>query len=167
MSRKLKVIAGVYAVVAIALLMVVGTMYPDYFNKATAYLAIPVINGMCVWGIGTIKADIDELRFGLLYRNTLKGDFSRLIQAACLYATNHSEHFRYGKLKIAMSSLLPSFFGASAYIIVFIGLGGSFNPLIALAIATVLLPFGWFDTIVSNGILQLEEDEAFQPVKWY
>ncbi len=168
MSRKLKVIGGIYGVVAFVLLIVLGMTASEYcFKRTMVYMSIPVLVAMCIWGIRELIGDITELRFNLLYSSRLKSDFKRLIKAACIYSIRHAEHFRFGILNMVLWSMFPAFVGATAYFLIFYILWGSFNLLIALAIAIVLFMLGWVDTVVCYGMYQLEEDEPYQPLNWY
>lgn len=168
MSRKLKVIGGIYGVVALVLFVVLGMTASEYcFKRAMAYISIPVLVTMCILGIRELIYDITELRFNLLYRSRLKSNFRRLIKAACIYSTHQTEIFRFGILHMVLWSMLPVLVGAAAYVVIFYNFWGSFNLLIALAIAIVLFMLGWFDTVVCYGIYQLEDDEPYQPLNWY
>lgn len=167
MSRKFKVIAAIYCVVAFVLFLVLGVTASEYYGKrAMVSLLIPVLVVMCILGIRELIGDITELRFNLLYRSRLKSNFRRLIKAARIYSNCHTENFR-GILNIVLWSMFPAFVGVAAYFLIFYILWGSFNLLIALAIAIVLFMLGWFDTVVCFGMYQLEDDEPYQPLNWY
>lgn len=133
----------------------------------TVYLVIFATCAMCILGIKRLVNDIDELRFNELYFEMINGDFRRLTKAAYMYNNSHCGFLRSGKLSMAMLSFGAALVGISTYVFATCVLDKSFKLLIALAIAIILFSLSWFDLIVSDGMFQLEVDEAHRPVTWY
>lgn len=158
--KKLKNIAIVYALLAIAVSLYVGHILPELeAKKVIAIASLPAIIGFVVYGILIIANDIQELRFCMEYHK-IDRNFKRLRKAAAIETFDFSTYHIFGRVKAMVWLLFPSMIASVAVLYLAIGFNmlNLYSIIIALGAFAVVLPLSWLDTVVSCGFARIRDD---------
>lgn len=158
--KKFKIIAIVYAILAITVSLSIGYILPELEAKKIMVIAsLPAIIGYAIYGILIIVDDIQELRFCMEYHK-IGRNFKRLQKAAAIEAFDFSTYHIFGKVKAMIWLLFPPMIASMAILYVAIGFNmlNLYSILMTFGIFAIVFPLSWLDTVISCGLARLQDD---------
>ncbi len=158
--KKFKVVALVYAVLAIIVILSAGCLLPEAeAKKYMTIVALPAIIGYCIYGIAILVSDIQELRFCIEYHKVGR-DFKRLCKAAAIETFDFSTYHIFGKVKVLVLWLFPAVITSMAALYVAIGFNllNPYGIIASIALFVLVLPFSYLDIVISYGLERIRTD---------